>query len=286
MHGHLKLPKKRNFVTNLFVSLHQTVVLFLIESRLFVLTKRIEQLNLTDKMFANNYLTQEQQAVLSRSFSVLMRNVYTWMSLGLVMTAFTALFVSKSEALVYSIATTPALMWGLFIAELAMVIILSARIMRMSFLTAGLMFAAYAILNGVTLSFIFLAYTAQSIAQTFFITAGTFGAMSLVGFFIKKDLSTMGRMLYMLLIGLIIATVVNIFVASSGLAMIINYAGVAIFVGLTAYDTQKIKHMMLSYGAAGVTDETNKLALLGSLTLYLDFINLFLYLLRFFGDRK
>ena len=192
-------------------------------------------------MFANNYLTQEQQAVLSRSFSVLMRNVYTWMALGLVMTAFTALFVSKSEALVYSIATTPALMWGLFIAELAMVIILSARIMRMSFLAAGLMFAAYAILNGVTLSFIFLAYTAQSIAQTFFITAGTFGAMSLVGFFIKKDLSTMGRMLYMLLIGLIIATVVNIFVASSGLAMIINYAGVAIFVGLTAYDTQKIK---------------------------------------------
>ena len=128
-------------------------------------------------MFANNYLTQEQQIVLSRSFSVLMRNVYTWMALGLVMTAFTALFVSKSEALVYSIATTPALMWGLFIAELAMVIILSARIMRMSFLTAGLMFAAYAILNGVTLSFIFLAYTAQSIAQTFFITAGTFGAM-------------------------------------------------------------------------------------------------------------
>ena len=237
-------------------------------------------------MFANNYLTQEQQAVLSRSFSVLMRNVYTWMALGLVMTAFTALFVSKNEALAYSIAATPALMWGLFIAELAMVIILSARIMRMSFLTAGLMFAAYAILNGVTLSFIFLAYTAQSIAQTFFITAGTFGAMSLVGFFIKKDLSTMGRMLYMLLIGLIIATVVNIFMASSGLAMIINYAGVAIFVGLTAYDTQKIKHMMLSYGAAGVTDETNKLALLGSLTLYLDFINLFLYLLRFFGDRK
>ena len=237
-------------------------------------------------MFTDNYLSQEQQMVLSRSFSVLMRNVYTWMALGLVMTALTALFVSKNESIVYAIATTPALMWGLLIAEVAMVFILSARIMKMSFLSAGLFFAAYAILNGVTLSFIFLAYTAQSIAQTFFITAGTFGAMSLVGFFVKKDLSTMGRVLYMLLIGLIIATVVNIFVASSGLAMILNYVGVIIFVGLTAYDTQKIKQMMLAYSVAGITDQTNKLALLGSLTLYLDFINLFLYLLRFFGDRK
>lgn len=237
-------------------------------------------------MFTDNYLSQEQQVVLSRSFSVLMRNVYTWMSLGLVMTALTALFVSRNESIVYTIATTPALMWGLLIAEVAMVFILSARIMKMSFLSAGLFFAIYAILNGVTLSFIFLAYSAQSIAQTFFITAGTFGAMSLLGFFIKKDLSAMGRALYMLLIGLIIATVVNIFIASSGLAMILNYAGVVIFVGLTAYDTQKIKHMMLSYSSMGITDQTNKLALLGSLTLYLDFINLFLYMLRLFGERK
>lgn len=237
-------------------------------------------------MYSSNFLSPEQQLVLSRNFSVLMRNVYTWMALGLVMTAFTAMFVSSNESLLYTIVATPALMWGLFIAEIALVLILSARINSMSFLTAGLMFAAYAILNGATMSFVFLAYTAESIAQTFFITAGTFGAMSLLGFFIKKDLSAMGRALYMLLIGLIIATVANIFIASSGMAMVLNYAGVLIFVGLTAYDTQKIKHMLMAHSIGGVTEQSNKLALLGSLILYLDFINLFLYILRLFGNRK
>ena len=172
------------------------------------------------------------------------------------------------------------------IAEIALVIYLSARIMKMSFLTAALSFAAYSILNGVTMSFIFFAYTMASIAQTFFITAGTFGAMAIVGFFIKKDLSTVGRALIMLLIGIIIATVVNIFLHSSGLALILNYLGVLVFTGLTAYDSQKIKEMMLAASEQGVTDQTQKLALLGSLSLYLDFINLFLYLLRIFGDRK
>jgi FtsH-binding integral membrane protein len=124
-----------------------------------------------------------------------------------------------------------------------------------------------------------------SIASTFFITAGTFGAMSLVGYFIKKDLSAIGRFLMMALIGLIIATVVNIFIQSSGLMWICTYAGVLIFSGLTAYDTQKIKHMFLMHGAE-MNESTMKLALMGSLTLYLDFINLFLYLLRIFGDRK
>ena len=192
----------------------------------------------------------------------------------------------RDENLLYAIATKPVVMWGLFIAELAMVLILSARIMKLSFPAAGLMFAAYAILNGVTMAFIFAVYTASSIAQTFFITAGTFACMSVVGFVVRRDLSSMGRVLYMLLIGIIIATVVNIFMKSSGLAMVLNYLGVIVFVGLTAYDTQKIKRMMMAYGEAGVSDETNKLALLGSLTLYLDFINLFLYLLRFMGDRK
>lgn len=233
-----------------------------------------------------NYLGQERSIDLSQTFSVLMRNVYTWMAAGLLMTALTALIVADNYSIMYAIATTPALMWGLFIAEIAMVLILSARIMKMSFLTAGLLFAAYAILNGVTMAFIFAVYTTASIAQTFFITAGTFAGMSIVGFTTKKDLSTMGRLLFMLLIGLIIATIVNIFADISWLGMLINYVGVLIFVGLTAYDTQKIKQMLQTYSEAGVTDQTNKIALLGSLTLYLDFINLFLFILRIFGDRK
>ena len=197
------------------------------------------------------------------------------------MTALAALCVVKYVPQMSSTA-----FWALLIAEIALVFILSARISKMSFLTAGLMFAAYAILNGVTMSVIFVAYTAESIAQTFFITAGTFGGMSLLGYVIKKDLSTLGRILYMALIGLIIATVVNLFMHSSGMTMIINYAGVLIFVGLTAYDTQKIKQMLLACHEDGVTDKTNKLALLGSLILYLDFINLFLYLLRFLGKSR
>lgn len=233
-----------------------------------------------------NYLGQERSIDLSQTFSVLMRNVYTWMAAGLLMTALTALIVADNYSIMYAIATTPALMWGLFIAEIAMVLILSARIMKMSFLTAGLLFAAYAILNGVTMAFIFAVYTTASIAQTFFITAGTFAGMSIVGFTTKKDLSTMGRLLFMLLIGLIIATIVNIFADISWLGMLINYVGVLIFVGLTAYDTQKIKQMLQTYSETGVTDQTNKIALLGSLTLYLDFINLFLFILRIFGDRK
>jgi FtsH-binding integral membrane protein len=155
----------------------------------------------------------------------------------------------------------------------------------MSLTTAGIVFLLYAVLTGVTFSFIFLVYTMESIASTFFITAGTFGAMSLVGYFIKKDLSAIGRFLIMALIGLIIASIVNIFLQSSGLTLICTYAGVLIFSGLTAYDTQKIKQMFLMHGAE-MNESTMKLALMGSLTLYLDFINLFLYLLRIFGNRE
>ena len=194
--------------------------------------------------------------------------------------------MAKNSELVMAIATNRLLFWGLMLAELGLVIYLSARIMKMSFLTASLSFAAYSLLNGVTMSFIFFVYTMSSIAQTFFITAGTFGAMAVVGFFIKKDLSTMGRALMMLLIGLIIASVVNIFMHSSGLALILNYLGVFIFTALTAYDSQKIKNMLIEASQYGITDQTQKIALMGSLALYLDFINLFLYLLRIFGDRK
>ena len=233
----------------------------------------------------NNYYDKGQTLAQSSVFAVLMRNVYTWMACGLAMTALTAMIVGRNENWVYTLATS-GMYWGLLIAEVVLVIFLSARINKLSFATAGLMFAAYAILNGVTMSIIMLAYTAESIAQAFFVTAGTFGGMSLVGFFIKKDLSAMGRTLMMALIGLIIATIVNIFWQNSMMASILNYAGVIIFVALTAYDTQKIKVMLQQAQYAGINDQTNKLALMGSLTLYLDFINLFLYILRLFGNRK
>ena len=233
----------------------------------------------------NNYYDKGQTLAQSSVFAVLMRNVYTWMACGLAMTALTAMIVGRNENWVYTLATS-GMYWGFAIAEIVLVLFLSARIHKLSFATAGLMFAAYAILNGVTMSIIMLAYTAESIAQAFFVTDGTFGAMSLVGFFIKKDLSAMGRTLMMALIGLIIATIVNIFWQNSMMASILNYAGVIIFVALTAYDTQKIKVMLQQAQYAGISDQTNKLALMGSLTLYLDFINLFLYILRLFGNRK
>ena len=236
----------------------------------------------------NNYGTSSVKPVevaRESAYATLMRNVYIWMTLALVVTAMAAYYVASNESLLYSIAGNPILFWGLMIGELLLVITLSARIHKMSFMTAAIMFVAYSLLNGVTMSFIFLAYTESSIVTTFLITAGTFGAMALVGSFIKKDLSAMGRILIMALIGLIIATIVNIFLASDGLSMIINYAGVLIFVGLTAYDAQKIKQMLQAYGG-DVNEGTKKIALMGSLSLYLDFINLFLYLLRILGNRN
>ena len=221
----------------------------------------------------------------SLSFPSLMRSVYIWMALALAVTGLTAMTIATQPQIVYAIFANRAIFWMLLLAELGMVIYLSARIMSMSFATAGIAFVVYALLNGVTLSSLFMAYTAESIAQTFFVTAGTFGAMAVIGFLVKRDLSAIGRFFYMALIGLIIATVANAFFHNSGLAMICNYAGVVIFSGLTAYDTQKIKNMLVQFGDR--RDETvMKLALLGSLSLYLDFINLFLYLLRFLGNRR
>ena len=221
----------------------------------------------------------------SLSFPSLMRSVYIWMALALAVTGLTAMTIATQPQIVYAIFANRAIFWMLILAELGMVIYLSARIMSMSFATAGIVFVVYALLNGVTLSSLFMAYTAESIAQTFFVTAGTFGAMAVIGFLVKRDLSAIGRFFYMALIGLIIATVANAFFHNSGLAMICNYAGVVIFSGLTAYDTQKIKNMFVQFGDR--RDETvMKLALLGSLSLYLDFINLFLYLLRFLGNRR
>ena len=214
----------------------------------------------------------------------LMKNVYMWMTLALGVTGVVALYVSQSTELMYSIFSNSILFWGLIIAEFALVMIISARIHKMSFSTSLLLFLLYSLVNGLTLSVIFAVYTKESVATTFFVTAGTFGVMSLIGYFSKKDLSKLGGILFMLLIGLIIATVVNIFWANSTMYWIITYAGVLIFVGLTIYDTNKIKAMLEYHQGDEVI--TQKIALLGALTLYLDFINLFLYLLRLLGDRK
>ena len=219
------------------------------------------------------------------TFAVLMRNVYTWMTCALMMTGLTAMIVARNADWVYAISN-PTMMWTLLIAEIALVFFISFCLNKISFVTAGLLFALYAILNGVTLSFILLIYTAESIAQAFFVTAATFGGMSLYGYFTKRDLSTMGRVLIMGLWGLIVATLVNLFWQNDTFTSILNYAGVIIFVGLTAYDTQKIKNMLTNAQHTGVNDQTNKLALLGSIVLYLDFINLFLKILSIMGKRK
>jgi FtsH-binding integral membrane protein len=206
------------------------------------------------------------------------------MTLALVITGFTAYGVANSPGVLQAIYTNPVIFWGLIIAEFALVIGVSAAINRLSLTTATLMFVLYSVINGAMLSSIFLVYTQSSITTVFFITAGTFGAMALVGYTTKTDLTTMGKYLFMALIGLIIATLVNLFLKSSGMTMILSYVGVLIFVGLTAYDSQKIKEMLLQAPDAG--EGAQKLALLGALTLYLDFINLFIYLLRIFGKRE
>jgi len=229
-------------------------------------------------------ISREQELEMSAAFPVLMCKVYVWMTLALVITGFTAFYVAHSEALLTAIVTNQILFWGLIIAELGLVIGLSAAINKLSLTVATLLFVLYSVINGATMSFIFLVYTASSITNVFFITAGTFAAMALFGYFTKADLSSLGKILMMALIGIIIATIVNIFTKSTGLAMILNYLGVLVFVGLTAYDSQKIKQMLMHAPDAG--EAAQKVALLGALSLYLDFINLFLYLLRIFGGRR
>ncbi|MBO4463122.1 MAG: Bax inhibitor-1/YccA family protein [Prevotella sp.] len=226
--------------------------------------------------------TSEEKAAVA--FPALMRKVYVWMSMALVITGLTAWIVAHNASLLNLIYGNSAVIWILFIAEIGLVIGLSAAIHKLSLPVATLMFVIYSVLNGAVFSSIFLVYTMSSIATVFFITAGTFAAMSVFGYVTKKDLTSMGKFLMMAVIGLIIATVVNLFMKSSGMSMIISYAGVLIFVGLTAYDTQKIKNMCLQAPDTGETMQ--KLALLGALSLYLDFINLFIYLLRILGNRE
>lgn len=221
---------------------------------------------------------------MSTAFPALMRKVFVWMTLALAITGLTAYGVATSPAILSLIFSSKVTFFGLIIAEFALVFAISGAINRLSLSTATLLFILYSVINGATLSTIFFAFSVATIGKVFFITAGTFGAMALVGYTTKTDLTSMGKLLFMALLGIIIASVVNMFVASSGLDLILSYVGVLVFVGLTAYDTQKIKQMCQAAPDAG--ESAQKLALIGALSLYLDFINLFLYLLRIFGNNR
>lgn len=214
------------------------------------------------------------------------RSVYNWMAIGLALTGFIAFYISQSEAAIRVVFGNPILFFILILGQLGLVFTISSRVNKMSSGLATALFVIYAGLNGVTLSFIFLAYTSTSIASTFFICAGTFVACSIYGWTTKKDLTSFGGFLMMGLIGIIIASVVNIFIQSSAMGVIISYIGVFVFVGLTAFDTQKLKNMALTQPAGLDAAVVRKGAILGALSLYLDFINLFLMLLRIFGQSR
>lgn len=212
------------------------------------------------------------------------RNVYGWMTIGLGLTAIVALFTVSTPALMQIIFGNKLVFYGLVIAEFGLVIALSAAINRMTATTATLMFCVYAALSGLTFASIFVVYSSSSIASTFFITAGTFGVMSIYGLVTKKDLSSWGSFLFMGLIGIVIASVVNIFLHSQAVTWVVSCAGVLIFTGLTAYDTHSLKVLAQNGFAHG--EERRKLAIIGALKLYLDFINLFLMLLRLLGGSR
>mgnify|MGYP002672486463 FL=1 len=226
-------------------------------------------------------IIRQQEMTNASTFKVLMRKVYLWMTMALMITGITAAGVANSPNILALIYSSQVVMWGIIIAEFGLVMYISARLEKLSLSTATTLFALYSILNGVMLSSIFLLYSTAIISKVFFITAGTFGVTALYGYATKKDLSSLGNILFMALIGLVIATVVNIFMKSAMFDLILSYIGVIIFVGLTAWDSQKIKHMMMVQQDAD--ESAQKLALIGALSLYLDFINLFLYLLRIFG---
>ena len=214
--------------------------------------------------------------------------VFNWMAVGLALTGLTAFAMTRSAAAMQLVFGNPILFYGLIIGELGLVVYLSARVAKMAASTATGLFLLYAFLNGVTLSAILLLYTGTSIAATFFVTAGMFGAMAIYGMVTKKDLSSWGSFLFMGLIGIVIAGVVNIFLASPMVSWVMSGIGVVVFTGLTAYDVQKISRMggEVMMGQQGDAAAVRKGAILGALTLYLDFINLFLMLLRFMGDRR
>ncbi len=222
-------------------------------------------------------------AALSAVQTRVINQVYLWMTLGLALTGATAFFVASTDSVKQVIFGNQIVFWGLVIAELGLVFVISGLIERLSAAAATGLFFLYSALNGLTLSAIFLVYSLGSIAGVFLITAGTFGVMSLYGITTKTDLTKIGNLLFMALIGIVIAGLVNIFIGSSVLSLIISVIGVVVFTGLTAYDAQRIKEM----SAAALDGESEgKIAVLGALSLYLNFINLFLSLLRLFGSRE
>lgn len=229
----------------------------------------------------HNTLTVEQVAAENQRYMV---KVYSWMCLAMIITGGVAMYTASSEPLKALIFGSRYVFFGLIIIELIAVGVLVSLINKMTAAVATFIFILYSIFNGVTLSAIFTVYTEASIASTFFVTAGTFGVMSLYGYTTKTDLTKWGNLLFMGLIGLVIASLVNFFMKSTMLYWITTCVGVIIFVGLTAYDTQKIKNTNIIGNEGSEAD--HKEAIMGALTLYLDFINLFLYLLRVFGRRK
>ena len=229
--------------------------------------------------------TSVQQTKAQVQVNTFIQSVYNWMAVGLGLTGLIAYFVASSEAMTNALFSSPIIMLVLFIGILGLVFTLSARIHKMSASTATTMFLVYAGLNGVLLSSIFLVYTGGSIASTFFVCAATFIACSIYGMVTKKDLTSLGGFFFMGLIGIIIASVVNMFMRSEGLYMIISYIGVFVFIGLTAYDTQQLKAMALTQPEGLEAGVVRKGAIIGALRLYLDFINMFLFLLRILGNR-
>ncbi len=212
----------------------------------------------------------------------LVRKVYLWMCIALAITGVTSYVVSTNSYITHLILDSKFGIWILFGIQFVLVIYLSARIMKMTLQTASIVFILYSFISGVTFSFIFLLFSTGTIASCFFITAGTFLAMSLYGFLTKRDLSSWGNILFMALIGIIIASLVNFFMHSRTLYWIISYVGVLVFAGLTAYDSQKIKSLI-----GQENNEVNqKAAIIGALMLYLDFINMFLFFLQIFGGRR
>lgn len=231
---------------------------------------------MTTKTLTTDQIQKEQASFITK--------VYAWMCGALMVTGLVSIWTASTPALVEIIIGNSIIFFGLIIAEFLCVAYLAAAVEKISSQTATIILIGYAALNGLTFSALFLIYTSESIAITFFITAGTFGIMSIYGYYTKKDLTTIGNIAFMAAIGLIIASVVNIFFYNETLYWITTYVGILIFVTLTAYDTQKIKKMNI-IGNEG-TEEDKKEAIMGALTLYLDFINLFLYLLRIFGQKK
>jgi FtsH-binding integral membrane protein len=233
----------------------------------------------------NDYAPTLSETGFDQVFSAVLRRVYVWMTLGLLVTAGTAAFVSVSPLFQF-LAGQPLIFFVLMIAELGLVIGLSWGINRLSPATAMIMFCVYAVLNGLTFSVLFVVYTLGSVAHTFLATAALFGAMSVLGYTTKMDLSKMGSFLFMGLIGLVIAMLVNMFWTNTVLGWIVTFAGILLFLGLTFYDTQRIKRMTASALQQGDENVQARMGILGALSLYLDFINLFLFVLRLGGRRK